>query len=329
MRLLRPEMATWLLAVPLAAACWFLHYRYKWRSRRREPGPPASPSLARRSRTVHDIVVLLLGVLTTGLLAGALTRPQIKFERKTPEVERPDLILIMDRSVSIRARDIKPSRFGRAVDEIKYFLQRKPEGIDRVGLVGFAASPVVLSYPTRDVDSLFYYLDWVRDDPQTLFGTNIGSALVSALALVRRDPREVPPVFVIISDGDDDGEELERAVAQVRREHIRIESIGIGSSESVPMPVPGRDGREELLRDDTGRLVLTTFNESTLQRLAGVTGGRYFRSSTGRELQSALDTVARAAPRPVGWTTTTEYRDVYPFLLAAAAVAGMGLVVRL
>jgi Ca-activated chloride channel homolog len=327
--MLRPDMAAWLSAVPIAAACWFLHYWQKWASRRGEPWPPAAPALSRRSRKGQDLTVLILGVLTAGLLAAALTRPQIRYERRIPELERPDLILIMDRSASMRARDIKPSRFGRAVEEIKYFLQRKPEGIDRVGLVGFAASPVVLSYPTRDLESLFYYLDWVREDPQPLFGTNIGAALASALALVRRDPREVPPIFVLISDGDDQGEELQRAVADVRRNNIRIQSIGIGSYESVPMPVPGDDGREVLLRDDDGRLALTRFDESTLQWLAGFTGGLYFRSATGRELQSALDTVARGAPRTVGWTTTSEYRDVYPFLLAAAAVASMGLVVRL
>jgi Ca-activated chloride channel family protein len=274
-------------------------------------------------------MVLALVLLTVGPLAAALTRPQVRFERKMPELERPDLILLMDRSVSMRARDIAPSRFGRAVDEIKHFLQRKPEGIDRVGLIGFAASPVVLSYPTRDLESLFYYLDWVREDPQPLFGTNIGAALASALSLVRRDPRDVPPVFVVISDGDDEGEQLQRAVAEVRRESIRIQSIGIGSYESVPIPVPGQNGGEELLRDDAGRLVMTRFNESTLQWLAGFTGGRYFRSATGRELQSALDTAALAPPRTIGWTTTTEYRDVYPFLLAAAAVAGVGLVVRI
>ena len=110
---------------------------------------------------------------------------------------------------------------------------------------------------------------------------------------------------------------------------MRVHAIGIGSYESVPMPVETADGKEVFLQDDAGQVLMTRFDEATLQRLSGSTGGRYFRSVTGGELRFALETAALAERRRIGWTTTREYRDMYLFLLAAAAISGFGLVVRL
>jgi Ca-activated chloride channel family protein len=330
MRLVHPEMAVWLLAVPVVTGCWFLHYQYKWRRRGRVETVPTVAALSRRSAPRHDVAVLVLAVLTVALLAGAMVRPQVLLALRTPELERQDLILVLDRSASMRARDIRPSRLGRAIEEIKTFLQRKPDAIDRVGLIGFAGTSVPLAYPTRDLDSIFFYLDWALDDPTPMYGTNIGAALTSALAVARRDRQEgVPPLFVVISDGEDEGEELEQAVERFRRENLRVHAIGIGSHDSVPIPVAADDGTEEFLQDDGGQVLTTEFDETTLQTLSGSTGGRYFRSVTGGELRAALDTAVVADRRRIGWTTVREYRDIYLFLLAAAAVSTVGLVARL
>jgi Ca-activated chloride channel family protein len=322
-------MAVWLLACPIAAGCWYLHYRYKWRRREAEDAASQVALLSRRSTRRHDAGVLLMAMLTLLLLTGAMMRPQILLALRTPEYEKQDLILLLDRSVSMRAQDVRPSRLGRAIEEIKAFLQRKPPGIDRVGLVGFAATSVALAHPTSDFDSIFFYLDWARDDPTPMYGTNIGGALTNALDTTRRDRQpDVPPLFVVISDGEDDGDELDRAVETFRAERLRVHTIGIGSYESVPMPVPGKDGTEEFLQDDAGRVLMTQFEESTLQWLSGATGGRYFRSVTGGELRSALE-ASVAERRRIGSSTTREYRDIYLVLLAGAGLSGMSLLTRL
>lgn len=318
-------MAIWLFALPVVAAAWLLHYRHKRRLRRHFP----RAALSRRSTGRQDATLLILGVLTAALLVAAMVRPQVLLERRTPELQRQDLILVLDRSVSMNARDVRPSRLGRALSEIKAFLQDKPDTIDRVGLVGFAATAVPLAYPTRDLESLFFYMDWARQDPTPLYGTDIGGALLSALTVARRDAQQsVAPVFVIISDGEDDGQDLERAIATFRRENLRVHAIGIGSPQSVPIPVQV-DDREEFLTGEAGEVLMTQFSESTLQILSSSTGGRYFRSVTGGELRSALDSAALAERRQIGWNTTREHRDLYLPLLAAAGLCSVGLMVRL
>jgi Ca-activated chloride channel homolog len=331
MRFLRPEMAAWLLALPVVLVGWILHYQYKWRQRKSALGdlPDRPPRRSRRTSAARDFATLVLALLTVSFLTMALMRPQLRWERRTPTFERQDLVLILDRSVSMRARDVLPSRFSRAVEEIQQFLERKPDVIDRVALIGFAAASVVLSYPTDDLGSLFFYLDWIRDDPTPLFGTNIGAALGSALTVVQRDPQRVRPVFVVISDGDDQGRELARATTALASAGIRVNCIGVGSSSDVPIPLAVAGNREEFLRDGAGRVLTTRFDESTLRGLAAATGGRYYRSVTGGELRAALDNIAVEERRQVGSTTSVEYRDLYTALLAAAAAFAVCLVALL
>jgi Ca-activated chloride channel family protein len=228
---------------------------------------------------------------------------------------------MLDRSASMRAHDVRPSRFARATDEIRNFLRNKPDNIDRVGLVGFAGTSVILSYLTRDLDTVAFYLDWIEGDPQTLLGTDIGAALKNALEVARKDDRKTRKIFVLLSDGEDYGGEVSRQLAVYRQEGHHINSIGIGSDDEVPIPEVQPDGKELPLRDEGGRIVRTKFEESTLRDLAAASGGRYVRSRTGSDLTKALQDIEQGERRVVGWRTTTEYRDLYPWSLGAAALA--------
>jgi len=225
----------------------------------------------------------------------------------------------------MRAHDIPPSRFLRATAEIRNFLRNKPDSIDRVGLVGFADASVVLSYLTSDVDSLMFYLDWIDGDPTPLLGTNIGAALRSAREVAQKDDRQTRKLFLLVSDGEDYGAELDGALATFREENRRVHCIGVGSDKDVPVPLRQADGQEAWLRDDEGRIVTTKFEEATLRRIAASTGGRYARSTTGGELARAMADVVRGERRLVGWRTSTDYRDLYRAGLIVTAVAGAAL----
>ena len=328
-RFLHPDMAIWLLAVPAAAACWLIHVLYKYACRRRAAVPERFAPLSRRSSSLRDVAILTLAALSIGLLVAALTEPQLLRERTEPEYERQALIIILDRSVSMRARDILPSRAERALVEIKNFLRRKPDAIERVGLVGFAGSPVILAYLTKDLDNVMFYLDWIADDPTLLYGTDMGGALTSALEVTHRDPTETHKMFLLISDGEDQSGGVAAAVAAVKAEHIRVHCIGIGSPVESLIPVGFEGGRNIFLRDDDGKLLTTRFNETTLRSIAGATGGVYVRTTNGDDLRDAIETIARSELRQTGFKTTTEYRDVYTLLLAAAGLTAIGLMVQL
>lgn len=318
-------MLQWLLILPALVAFWMVQNHYLRRVRRAAPIAPRFLALSRRTHARTRAAILAAAVTCAGAMVFALARPQTIVAARTPEFERQDLVIVLDRSVSMRASDIAPSRLGRATSEIRNFLRHRPDAIDRVALVGFADSSLALSYLTADVGSLFFYLDWIDDDATPLFGTNMGGALIRALDLARQDRRKTRKLFLLISDGEDLGTELGTALAMFRSARLQVHCIGIGSSAVVPIPIRTDGGRESVLLDDGGRPIRTRFSEATLRRIAEATGGRYVRSSSGSEMAEAISTIVRGERRLVGWKTTTDYRDVYGAVLAAALVAGAAL----
>jgi Ca-activated chloride channel family protein len=308
----------------IAAAC-AVHILYLRVQRAKTPVQPRFRPLSRRSSWVRHAAVVFLALTAGAALAFALVRPQAPLTTRLPQYEREDLVIMLDRSASMRAHDVMPSRFSRATDEIRYFIQNKPENIDRVGLVGFAGSSVILSYLTEDLDTVAFYLDWIEHDPQTLLGTDIGAALKNAREIVAKDNRETRKIFVILSDGEDYGNELAHEIAVFRQGGQHVNSIGIGSDNEVPVPIIQPDGKETSLRDDEGHVVRTRFEEGTLRQIAAQTGGRYVRSRRAGDLTRALDEIEAGERRLIGWKTTTDYRDLYPAALALAGVAIAGL----
>ncbi len=329
MRILDPDMANWLLALPVAYACWFAYVRSKGRFRRLAAIGDSLGAKSRLSTSFRDRVALVAILLSLTALVVALMRPQLLLEHRTPQYEREDLVLILDRSVSMRATDIVPSRFTRAVREIKAFLMMKPEGIDRIGLVGFSGTSLILSYFTRDLDSINFYLDWIEQDNEPRFGTDIGQALQSARKIVEKDKEKTRKLFLLVSDGEDQGNQLSQELDILRQQKIRVFAIGVGSDSSVPIPVSSENGIVTYLEDEEQHRLMTRFAERTLQNVAGLTGARYFRSVSGKELAPALQTMARAERRVVGWKSSIEYRDLYPTALVIAAVAAVVVLLTL
>jgi Ca-activated chloride channel homolog len=320
MRLLRPEFAVWLLALPVLGGAWLLHARARARFRRAAV-PQALRSASRLTSHSRDALTLIAASVAYTAVVFALMRPQILVDARTPQYEKEDLVIILDHSASMGARDVPPSRFARAVQEIKQFLIHKPDIIDRVGLVEFSGTSLILSHLTRDIDSLSFYLDWIRETPEVRFGTDIGAALATARELVRKDDRQTKKLFLVISDGADQGTQLSKELAAVRDERTRVYAIGVGSDREAVVPVVNENGLETLLEDDEGKALTAGFDESTLRDIAAGTGGRYVRSTTGADLSVALrDLVSRERPL-LAVSTSTDYRNVYRECLLTSAVA--------
>jgi len=324
MRFLHPELATWLLALPLAVAWWTFRRHARVSFRRSAALGDRARAASRFSTTRNDLFALVLALITFAALVGAAMRPQLVVQWRLPEFERRDLILVLDRSVSMRATDVEPTRFARAIAEIKSFLEEKPEAIDRVALVGFSNAAIAVSHFTSNVDSLFFYLDWMAEDTRPNFGTDIGSALLTASDIIDRDRKPGSKVVLVISDGEDEGEVLQSAVNDLRNRGVTIYSVGVGASRPIEVPVPADDGIGE-----AGWGLRVTFNENTLRSIAATGGGRYYRSHTGRELLAAMRDLAARERRQIGWIDQTDYRDLYSYALGVAAIAACALLVTL
>lgn len=318
MKLVYPDAAWWLLALPIVWALLRIHRWLRDRTRQRSGYGPGLLRLSSIADARHDKTVALLAIIAAFSLAVTAMRPQLAVQMAT--YESRDLLLVIDRSASMGARDVRPSRAERASLVIRNFIQAKPPTIARIGLIGFAGSSLTLSQPTTDVAAILFYLDWIDQDPTPLFGTNLRAALDNALDLIRKGDRVRPTIVVVVSDGDDHGAPLEATVARFTAQQIPIYTIGIGSTD--PVPIPTTDG---FLLDEDGRPLLTELSENTLRTLAASTGGRYFRSTSGAELRQALERIG-ALERRVVARAPNHYHDIYPWSLACGAIALAALV---
>jgi Ca-activated chloride channel family protein len=123
-RFLRPEYASWWQVLPVLAACCTIRYLYLLRQRRRASLPPRFRALSRRSTWVREAAIVAWAIAAGGALAFALVRPQAQLTTTLPQFEREDLVIMLDRSASMRAHDVSPSRFSRATEEIRTFLRK-------------------------------------------------------------------------------------------------------------------------------------------------------------------------------------------------------------
>lgn len=327
MRWIHPEEARWLLAIPWLLVAWGLYLHAKRRFRRRVAGPPLA-TVSRMSSGRYEIVTLSAALASALALVAALMGPERLIEARTPAYERRDLVIVLDRSASMRAADIRPSRFLRAIADISTLLLHKPEGIDRVALVGFAGTAVVLTYPTRDMESLLFYLEWLAEDEELHFGTDLGTALLTAHQVATAESGRHGAVVLAVSDGDDQGRRLGVALARLIRDRIPVHTLGIGSDRPVLIPVAGPTGPTRYLEDEEGRPLMTRFGETTLRQIATATGGRYIRSATGTEVASALRELVEPQ-RLVGWSRTIRSESLHRAMLTVAAIALAVLIVRL
>ena len=215
---------------------WLIQFLYSARPAA-HAGAAALPSaVAALHLDARDAIVPGLAAIAGGALVFALVRPQAPLTTRTPQYEREDLVIMLDRSASMRAHDVAPSRFARATEEIRTFLKNKPENIDRVGLVGFAGSSLILSYLTRDLDNVAVLPGLDRRGSAEPDGHQHRRRAKNALEVARKDDRKTRKIFVLLSDGEDYGGEVNRQLAVYRQEGHHINTIGIGSDEEVPVP---------------------------------------------------------------------------------------------
>jgi Ca-activated chloride channel family protein len=128
-------------------------------------------------------------------------------------------------------------------------------------------------------------------------------------------------VMILMSDG----EELEAAAVNAAKEAaemgIRIYTIGIGSREGVPIPVPSKNGEVAYKKDMQGNIVTTRLEDGTLQEIASVTGGLYFYASPGEfQLQKVLTEIASLEKKEQASDRMENYQDRYQIFLALAAL---------
>jgi len=335
MNFLWPQNLWLMLALPLLPAL------YLWLLRR--PGKPAlrvsSVSVVRRAlgRQWRRHIPAALFWLALSVLLLGLARPTA---RVTLPWSSSTIMLAIDVSLSMRVKDVKPTRMVAAQEAARSFLNELPKNID-VGIVTFAGSAQVAQQATIDRPSLIGAIDAI----QMQMGTAIGSAIVLCLAELfpdhgldlgemtfgwRRkargwDEREkarptpitpVPPgsydsaAIILLSDGRrTTGVDTLQAAKMAVDRGVRVHVVGLGTP----------DGH---LAEGDGMAIYLQLDEPTLREVARMTGGEYYHAGTAEDLRSVYQTLGS---RLQTQTRDTELTGLLAMVAAILFVAGAAL----
>ena len=235
-----------------------------------------------------------LFVLGLAFVLLALAGPQYGSRTRVLHKRGIDVVLALDFSKSMLARDVRPSRIERAKAELTRMLDEM--GGDRVGVVAFAGE--TMEFPmTVDYASIGLFLRDMGPYDMPVGGTAIGRALVSSGRLLERSRPAPPPgvepeeqearsqIVILMTDGEDHEGDPVAAARDLANQGVKVFVVGIGSRSGEPIPTYAADGTwTGYLRDQDGDVVhtaLTPENEEQLREVAEVTGGEYIRAREG------------------------------------------------
>ncbi len=223
------------------------------------------PIIARMKTALVALAILLAGIV--------LLRPQWGESAREERKEGVDLLIALDVSMSMMARDVSPSRLARAKDAIR-LMADSVKG-DRVGLVLFAGDAFLQCPLTNDLGAFSMFLDAASPDAMRLQGTDLGAA-VSEAERVFAKRRRTSRVFALITDGEDHQGALEAAMERFAKLEVTVFTVGIGASSGDYIPLAEADpSGDSYARDAGGNLIRTKKNTETLERIASRTGGEY------------------------------------------------------
>ncbi|MBW2328069.1 MAG: VWA domain-containing protein [Deltaproteobacteria bacterium] len=212
-------------------------------------------------------ILLVLGLVC---LFVALARPQ--YGNRWVEVKRKgiDILIGIDVSKSMLARDISPNRLERAKLAIRDFVARL-EG-DRIGLLPFAGTSFLMCPLTTDYDAFNASLDALDVNTIPKGGTDIGAAIREADNILTNEANH--KIFVLVTDGEDLSEDGLKAAEEAKAQKMTVYTIGVGTPKGELVPQPG-DASGKFIKDREGNFITSRLDEKILTKIAEATGGLY------------------------------------------------------
>ena len=239
-------------------------------------------AFAERSR-VRTIVAQVLWLAGLSLALIAVARPQYGASTVKQTRRGLDLVVALDTSKSMLAKDLAPDRLSRAKLELSALLDQL-QG-DRVGLIAFAGDAFVQCPLTSDYGAAKVFLRALDTNTIPRGGTAIGSAINAAdklLGEARERGGAKSQILIVITDGEDHDESALPAAKALAEKGITIFTVGVGSAAGEPIPLNDDKGRFiGYMKDRQGNTVLTRLNEEILKQLADAGHGRYVASGGG------------------------------------------------
>ncbi|WP_201300873.1 vWA domain-containing protein [Sunxiuqinia indica] len=261
-------------------------------------------------------VMQLAGI---GLLTLALARPQSSNSWQDVKTEGIDIVIALDISSSMLARDFQPNRLDAAKKVATEFISGRQN--DKMGLVVFSGESFTQCPLTTDHAVLINLFNDIESG-MIEDGTAIGNGLATSVARLKESDA-ISKVIILLTDGENNRGEIapETAAELAKTYGIRVYTVGVGTIGTAPYPVQTPFGTQ--MRD-----VEVKIDEETLQKIADITDGRYFRATNNDKLiqiYQEIDKLEKSKMEVKEYSRKDEEFERYAFLAGIVLLGGLFL----
>ncbi|MDH6355559.1 Ca-activated chloride channel family protein [Dysgonomonas sp. PH5-45] len=248
---------------------------------------------------------ITFAVIALGIVV--LARPQ--FGSKVEKVEKKgiEMVIAIDVSNSMLARDINPSRLAKAKQIMTRIINERKD--DKVALVVFAGDAYVQMPMTTDTQSAKIFLDNINPSLVPVQGTAIASAIDLSIKCFSGD-EDIDKAIVLITDGESHEGNAPEMAAQAVDKGVQVNVVGIGSAQGAPVPIS--ENSDENKRDNDGNYVLSRLNEQMCNEIAQAGKGLYTHADNTnkafKDLQAELEKLQK---KKIDGTTYSEYDEKF------------------
>lgn len=253
-------------------------------------------------------------LLTTVALASIVFGwANLRMGDKAERSERKgvDVVVALDVSKSMLAKDLQPDRLSRAKQLIMRLTDKMRN--DRIALVVFAGKAYMQVPLTVDYSAVKMLLQNVSPEMVPSQGTVIGDAIAMGMESFSRTERKYK-TLIVISDGEDHDKQAVDAAKAAREEGVVIHTVGVGSPQGSTLYDP--DTRSVKL-DENGNPVISKLNEEALREIAAAGRGNYYMLQNTDEVAERLNTSLESMEqKSFGVMMFTDFTSYYQYFLA-------------
>lgn len=304
----------WLLLLIPGIIAYYLLRQQKTNASLQMPGLQQFDKTGVTFRTYLRHILFAMRVILIALLIVALARPQRTDKFQNSTTEGIDIILTLDISGSMLARDFKPDRLEASKNVATEFISGRP--YDRIGLVVFSGESFTQCPLTTDHAVLINLMREIKSG-MIEDGTALGNGLATAVNRIK-DSQAKSKVIILLTDGvNNRGEVAPATAADIAKTFgVRVYTIGVGTQGMAPYPVQTPYG---LQYQD----MPVEIDEGILRDIASKTGGKYFRATDNNKLVQVYNEIDKLEKSKIDERqfTRREEKFLIPALIAFILLA--------
>ena len=306
-RFAQPQYLYLLLIVPLMWAVYFYSVYRNRKNMAKYGNPQILQSLAPDVSKYKPGTKFFLQQLALIVMIFIIARPQMGAKIETVKKQGVEIIIALDVSNSMLARDIAPSRLDKAKQMLSKLIDQLDN--DKVGLIVFAGDAYTQLPITSDFVSAKMFLSTISPDMVPTQGTAIGRAIALAMNSFTPD-QSADKAIIVITDAENHEDDAVQMAKEAAQKGIMVDVIGIGSEQGAPIPIGGND--TNLRKDNQGNVVITKLNAQLGRDIVKAGDGIYISAdNTGSALRALTAEVKKMKKSDIESKVYSEYDEQF------------------